>query len=89
MARWLVNHRPDVPQWIGTQLGGPGIAMRPTVSPDGQLLAFSAMIDGQTQLAVMQPDSGSWTVLTHDRNAGMQAQMSWAPDGSRIYFDRV
>ena len=89
MAWWLVNRRPGAPEWTGTQLSGPGIAMRPTVSPDGQLLAFSAMIDGQTQLAVMQPGSGSWTVLTHDRNAGMQAQMSWAPDGSRIYFDRV
>jgi hypothetical protein len=87
--RWLVSRRLSVPQWIGMRLGGPGIAMRPTVSPDGQLLAFSAMIDGQTQLAVMQPDSGSWTVLTHDRTSGMQAQMSWAPDGSRIYFDRV
>jgi serine/threonine protein kinase len=86
---WLANRRPDVPEWIGTQLSGPGIAMRPSVSPDGQLLAFSAMIDGQTQLAVMQPGSGSWSVLTHDRNAGMQAQMSWAPDGSRIYYDRV
>jgi dipeptidyl aminopeptidase/acylaminoacyl peptidase len=89
IAWWLVNRNANVPEWIGTQLGGPGIAMRPTISPDGQLLAFSAMIDGQTQLAVMQPDSGSWTVLTHDRNSGMQAQMSWAPDGSRIYFDRV
>ena len=88
IAWWLVNRR-HVPEWIGNQLSGPGIAMRPTISPDGQLLAFSAMIDGQTQLAVMQPGSGSWSVLTHDRNAGMQAQMSWAPDGSRIYFDRV
>jgi serine/threonine protein kinase len=88
MAWWLANRRP-VPEWIGNQLSGPGVAMRPTVSPDGQLLAFSAMINGQTQLAVMQPGSGSWSVLTHDRNAGMQAQMSWAPDGSRIYFDRV
>jgi serine/threonine protein kinase len=89
MAWRLVSRTPDVPEWTGTQLSGPGIALRPTVSPDGQLLAFSAMIDGQTQLAVMQPGSGSWTVLTHDRSAGMQAQMSWAPDGSRIYFDRV
>jgi hypothetical protein len=47
------------------------------------------MIDGQTQLAIMQPDTESWTVLTHERNAGTQAEMSWAPDGSRIYFDRV
>ena len=89
MARWLASRNAETSEWTGTQLGGPGIAMRPVVSPDGKLLAFSAMIDGQTQLAVMQPDSGNWTVLTQDRTSGMQAQMSWAPDGSRIYFDRV
>jgi hypothetical protein len=86
---WLVNRRAHVPQWTGTNLGGPGIAMAPAVSPDGHLLAFSAIVDGQTQLAVMDPDSGSWTVLTHDRADGMEMQASWAPDGSRIYFDRV
>jgi len=89
VIEWFANRRPDVPEWTGSQLGGPGIAMRPAVSPDAQLLAFSAMIDGQTQLALMRPDSGSWTVLTHDRDSGMQAQASWAPDGSRIYFERV
>ncbi len=47
------------------------------------------MVDDQTQLAVMKPDSGNWTVLTHDRSAGMQARASWAANGSRIYFDRV
>jgi hypothetical protein len=90
MLAWrLVDRNPDVPPWIGTKLGGPGIAMRPAISPDGKLLAFSAMVDGQTQLAIMQPDSENWTVLTRDRSSGMQAQISWAPDGSRIYFDRV
>lgn len=88
-AWWLFNRSVHVPQWTGSQLGGPGIAMRPAVSPDGHLLAFSAMVDGQTQLAVMDPGSGSWTVLTHDRSNGMEAQASWSPDGSRIYFDRV
>lgn len=89
MAWRLVSRSVPVPKWMGAQLGGPGIAMRPAVSPDGQLLAFSAMVDGQTQLAVMNPNSGSWTVLTHDHDAGMEAQASWAPDGSRIYYDRV
>lgn len=89
LARWVARSNPNAPEWIGTELGGPGIAMRPVISPDGNLLAFSAMIDGQTQLAVMQPDSGNWTVLTRDRTSGMQAQMSWSSDGSRIYFDRV
>ena len=89
MAWWLANRNAHAPAWIGTQLGGPGIALRPAISPDGKLLAFSAMVDGQTQLAVMNPDSKSWTVLTHDRSSGMEAQASWSPDGSRIYFDRV
>ena len=89
MAWWLANRNAAAPAWMGTQLGGPGIALRPAISPDGKLLAFSAMVDGQTQLAVMNPDSKSWTVLTHDRSSGMEAQTSWSPDGSRIYFDRV
>jgi serine/threonine protein kinase len=89
MTGWLVNRDAPVSEWTGSQLAGPGIAMRPSVSPDGRLLAFSAMVNGQTQLAVMNPDSGSWTVLTHDRANGMEAQASWSPDGSRIYYDRV
>jgi eukaryotic-like serine/threonine-protein kinase len=88
-AWWATNRSSNSDAWIGTQLGGPGIALRPAISPDGKLLAFSAMVDGQTQLAVMNPDSKSWTVLTHDRSNGMEAQASWSPDGSRIYFDRV
>lgn len=85
----LAGRSAPAPEWTGTQLSGPGVAMRPAVSPDGQLLAFSAIVDGQTQLAVMNPISGSWTVLTHEHDAGMEAQASWSPDGSRIYYDRV
>ena len=85
----LASRSVSPPEWTGARLGGPGIAMRPAVSPDGQLLAFSAMVNDQTQLAVMNPNSGSWTVLTHEPDAGMEAQASWAPDGSRIYYDRV
>jgi eukaryotic-like serine/threonine-protein kinase len=89
LAWWFAARNGHAPEWTGTQLGGPGIALRPAISPDGKLLAFSAMVDGQTQLAVMNPDSKSWTVLTHDRTSGMEAQASWSPDGTRIYFDRV
>lgn len=71
VARWLGSENPRIPEWIGTQLGGPGIAMRPVISPDGKLLAFSAMVDGQTQLAVMQRDSGDCiNARPHLRNAG-------------------
>ena len=76
------------PLWSGTVLGGSIIASHPRISPDGQLLAFRAVIDGQTQVAVMRPDSSSWTALTHDRANGAVANVAWARDGSKIYFDR-
>ena len=81
--------RPAAPlYWTGTVLGGPVIASHPRISPDGQLLAFRAIIDGLSQVAVMKPDSSSWTVLTHDRTNGAVAQLAWSHDGSKIYFDR-
>ncbi|HQQ76667.1 MAG TPA: protein kinase, partial [Thermoanaerobaculia bacterium] len=87
-AMWLSSRsRPDAP-WSGVMLGGPEIAMVPRPSPDGRLVAFQAMVDGQTQVAVMQPDSGDWTVLTRDRTRGVATSMSWSPDGTRIYYGR-
>jgi len=85
----LQRNRPNAaPSWSGTVLGGPIIASHPRISPDGQLLAFRAIIDGQSQVAVMKPDSSSWTALTHDRNNGAVASVAWSRDGSKIYFDR-
>jgi eukaryotic-like serine/threonine-protein kinase len=79
---------PQAPLWSGTVLGGSRIASHPRISPDGQLLAFRAIIDGQSQVAVMKPDSSSWTALTHDRGNGAVASLAWSRDGSKIYFDR-
>ena len=76
------------PTWTGTLLGGSVIASHPRVSPDGQLLAFRAIVDEQSQVAVMKPGSSSWTVLTRDRDQGAVASVAWARDGSKIYFDR-
>ncbi len=36
----------------------------------------------------MRPNGGSWTVLTSDREHGYITTVAWAPDGSKIYFDR-
>jgi DNA-binding winged helix-turn-helix (wHTH) protein len=76
------------PLWSGTVLGGSLIASHPRISPDGQLLAFRAIVDGLSQVAVMKPDSSSWTALTHDRANGAVARLAWASDGTKIYFDR-
>jgi len=63
--------------------------MGPRVSPDGQTLAFQAMADGLTQVAVMKPQSGNWTILTRDRSRGLIATISWSRDGTALFFDRV
>jgi hypothetical protein len=73
---------------VGELLGGPPVAMLPRVSPDGKTVAFAAMVDGQTQLAVLNPESGDWRVLTHDTTRGFAADFAWAPDGTRIYYSR-
>jgi tRNA A-37 threonylcarbamoyl transferase component Bud32 len=75
-------------EWSIERLGGPPIAMGPRVSPDGKTVAFQAMVNGQTQVAVLTPSSGDWRVLTHDTTVGFVDDLSWAPDGSRIFYSR-
>jgi eukaryotic-like serine/threonine-protein kinase len=36
----------------------------------------------------MKPDTGNWTVLTHDRTRGQVNSLCWSRDGSKLYFDR-
>jgi eukaryotic-like serine/threonine-protein kinase len=86
---WRAARDVEPARWTGARLGGPAIAMQPRVSPDGQLIAFQAMVDGQTQVAVMKPGTGTWTVLTSDRSSGLLDTLAWSHDGSRIYYDRL
>ena len=75
-------------EWHGELLGGPQVAMNGVVSRDGKMVAFQALTDGLTQLAVIKPQSGDWKVLTTSRSQGLLSSISWARDDSRIYFDR-
>jgi Tol biopolymer transport system component len=84
---YSLRQQPQV-RWTGTRLDGPDVAFSPRISPDGQLLAFLVMEDGQTQVAVMKPDTGNWTLLTHDRTRGQIGTLCWSLDGSKLYFDR-
>jgi hypothetical protein len=90
-AGWWVSVRriPPSPNWSARILGGPRDALCPRISPDGRTLAFQAMVDGLTQVAVMDTESGDWTILTKDRSRGFVTELNWSPDGSRIYFDRL
>jgi hypothetical protein len=80
---------PAPPVWAGVLLGGPDTATMPRISPDGYTLAFTALVAGQNQVAVMKPEAGNWSVLTHARDRGMIGAITWAPDGNKIYYDRA
>lgn len=62
--------------------------MGPRISPDGHTVAFQAMVDGLTQVGVMDAESGDWTVLTKNRSLGYVIELDWSPDGTKVYFDR-
>lgn len=70
VAGRLMSRAPAATQWSAVRLVGLEIAMDPHLSPDGHLLAFEAMVDGLSQVAVMKPESGNWSVLTHRRDYG-------------------
>ncbi len=89
LARLILPAPAAPPQWSGVLLGGPDMALNPRLSPDGHLLAIQAMVDGLTQVAVMKPESGNWSVLTRRRDRGAVTFMCWSPDGALIYFSRV
>jgi eukaryotic-like serine/threonine-protein kinase len=86
---WLKGTRTRTFNWTGTAVPGSNIAFGPRISPDGHMLAFQAMVGNLTQVAVVNLDSGTWAVLTHDENRGFVNEISWAPDGSKLFFDRV
>jgi len=88
LTRWL-SGEPPATRWSAVRLGGPEMALGPRFSPDGHLLAFQAMVDGDTQVAVMKPESGNWNVLTQRRDRGSVDYLCWSSDGGTIYFSRV
>ena len=88
VADRLLSRTTPSASWSGVMLGGPGIALNPRTSPDGNLLAMLAMVGDLTQVAVMKPESGNWSILTHHRDRGLVTQISWSPDSALIYYDR-
>ncbi len=85
---WQRGQIPPPAPWRGEVVGGPSAALGPVASPDGEWLAFHAMVAGLTQVGLMKAQTGEWNVLTGDRTRGELFHVAWSPDGSRIYFDR-
>ncbi len=85
----LIWRQPATQSWSAAILGGPDIAFDPRPSPDGSLIAFLELENGFTQVALMQPSNGNWSMLTHDRDHGIVGNVCWSADGATIFYDRV
>ena len=58
--------------------------LHPSWSPDGEKIAFSRTIEGQSEIFVMNADGSNPTRLTN--NAADDREPSWSPDGEKIAF---
>jgi serine/threonine-protein kinase len=86
-AGWWASTRrnPPTSAWSGQRLGGPSVAMGPRVSPDGHTLAFQAMVDGLTQVAVMDADDR--IVKRLDGVPGSEVtDLAASPDQMTLYY---
>lgn len=81
----------DIKPWVS----GPGGAVRPTPSPDGDSLAFVRRIRADTALFIQNRNSGEltpiYTDLTRDMQEtwaihGVYPNFAWLPDGKDIVF---
>ncbi len=77
------------PQWTGVPLGGLERSMGARSSPVGHWLALAGVVGEVWQVAVMKPESGNLTVLTHAIDKGNVNSLCWSMDGTKIYYDRV
>ncbi|MGZ6988087.1 MAG: protein kinase domain-containing protein, partial [Thermoanaerobaculia bacterium] len=92
LGYWLRHEASDAPAptWTGSLvMGGSTRVLTPRGSPDGRRIAFLTVVGGLAQVAVMDPGSGDWTVLTKRRDAGSVHRVEWSADGSRLFFDRI
>jgi len=63
---------------------GPGTKVNPVISPDGKWIAYSATIDGNTDVYVIPSAGGVPKRLTHHPDP--DGVVGWTPDSMRVLF---
>ncbi len=64
-----------------TQDTGVALNFHPTISPDGNHIAFVSDRGGQNNLWIMDPDGGNPRIVASDLDARV-VEPAWTPDGS-------
>ncbi len=85
LARW--SSEPDVPAVVRTVqvTRDPGLEVDPSLSPDGQLIAYASGPPTAMQIYVRQVAGGRVIAVTDDP-ARNHRWPRWSPDGSRIAY---
>jgi tricorn protease len=78
---WSVDLQDGLARRLTTN---PGVALHPSLSPDGKLLAYTSRDEGSTEVYLMSALGGPSRRLTYlESNSRV---IGWTPDGKRIIF---
>lgn len=61
------------------------LSIQPSISPDGEKLAFTTYAQGRPRIMIISPENGRQMPFLN-QEASMNATPSWTPDGLRIYY---
>ena len=78
--------------WVATRNGGdarplttgPGEKSTPFISPDGTMIAYTGLYDGNVDVYVMPSSGGEARRLTH--HPGPDTVLGWTPDSKAVLF---
>jgi len=80
---WSIDIAKPSSQWIPV-IQAPGENIRPSVSPDGRLLAFLSNVSGNFQIWVSQVDGSNSSAVS--TGALVPASFCWSSDGNSLVF---
>lgn len=78
---WVASRQGGVARQLTSQLG---VEFKPSFSPDGEQIAFSANYGGNTDVYVVSVEGGSARRLTYHPYPDVVC--GWHPDGKRVLF---